>query len=384
MKELLQKRKYIIIIFLLLGPILDVASFYGTSISIIIRGIYLVTIILLLLKSKRNTMWLILLIIFSVISFSYQSLYLKYSIFSNLSLVLKFLYLPCSILYFKEYLFPIKKDRVLTYILLTYTGLFIVSYIFKIGASAYLLTDGKMGFKGLFSSMNEFSAIIVGLLPIVTTYLKNNKKYLLLVLAIITSLICGLLTGTKVLLAGIIFTVIYLLYQEKEKLFFSKNLKQKIIIFSSIVILLFGGVFLFTKTRTYKNMIIQKDFFNVDNVLSIEYVNKVIYNDRLSFLNDNYDYFKTQDLSKKLLGIGNNDIKMVEIDIFDIIFRYGIIGFLLFIISVFKNLNFNKLKQVEKVSLILLFIASLTSGHVLIYPAVCIYIGILTAKNMIE
>ena len=377
------KKEYLIIIFLLLGPFLDVASFYGLSFSVLIRGIYLAVLIGHLLIKKKELKVLLPLLVFSIVCFLYQTFYLKYGIVSNISMILKFLYLPVSIIYFKNYLFPIKKEKVFSIILFIYVGIYLFSYVFGIGADAYLETDGKSGFKGLFSSINEFSAILVGLLPIVTTYLKKEKKYLFMVFIIILSLLCALLIGTKVLLGGIVFTVVYLLWQER-RLFFDRSNSVKIGIILGIIIIIVSSMFLFTKTRTYQNMVIQNNFFKVEKVFSLEFVNKVIYNDRLTFLNDNYHYFLKQGFSSKVLGIGisDYDIKMVEIDIFDVLFRYGIIGFIIFFGSLISLINFKKLEQAEKISLILFFLISLTSGHVLIYPAVCIYIGVLSSKNI--
>lgn len=371
------KSSYLVIIFLLLGPILDVTSFFGFSISILVRGVFLAGVTLYLLIKKKYLKVLIPLLVFSVISFLYQVLYLDFGFMNSISSILKFMYLIVSIMYFKDYLFPVEKEKIFTVILFTYVGIFLLSYVTGIGADAYLESDGKSGFKGLFSSINEFSAIVVGLLPIVTTYLKSNKKYLLMVFSIILSLVCALLIGTKILLGGIIFIVLYLMWLERKMLFFDRSKKVKIGIVLLILVTLIAGGILFTKTRTYQNMVIQNNFFKVESVFSFEFVNKVVYNDRLSFLSNNYDYFIKQDLSRKLLGIGINDynIKMVEIDVFDILFRYGLVGVIMFIGSICCLVRLKELKEVEKISFILFIIISLTSGHVLFYPAVCIYIG---------
>ena len=166
----------LIIIFLLLGPILDVLAFYNLPVNIIFRGIYLVCIIFLMLKKKENIKYLVVLTIFSLVLFLYQHLSLDYSLTTNISNIFKFIYLPCSLLYFKNFKFnKYKKETILSIIIFTYVGSFIMSYITKIGANAYLDTDGKTGFKGLFSSINEFSAIVGGLLLLVSSYLKENK-----------------------------------------------------------------------------------------------------------------------------------------------------------------------------------------------------------------
>lgn len=376
-----KKLNLLVIIFLLLNPILDVTSFLNLPFSIIIRSLFLVGIVLYLFINKKELKLLIPLLIFSIISFIYQYFYLKFGLTETVSSILKFLYLPVSILFFKNYSLTIEKSKIETIILITYLGIYLFSYLFKIGANAYLPTDGKSGFKGLFSSINEFSAIIVCLLPIVVNYLRSKKNYIVLIIILICSSIASLLIGTKVLMGGIIFTILYLIWNEKN-FFLRQSKKIKIMVISLFVILITISGFLFTKTRTYKNMQVQQDFFKVDNIFSLEFINRVIYNDRLTFLDDNYTYYKNQNIDKKLLGIAinNNDIKMVEIDIFDILFRYGIVGIILFVSSII-TINFKEIKVYDKISMILLVIISLTSGHVLIYPAVSIYFSLAVAKD---
>lgn len=375
---------YLIIIFLLLGPILDVFSFYNNPINIIVRTVFLISIIIYLLLTKKEYKYLLPLLVFTLVLFIYQYLYLHIGLVSTISNILKLLYLPVGMLFFKNYIVPTNKNRLLTVILFTYLLIYYFSYITKLGANAYLDTDGKSGFKGLFSSINEFSAILVCLIPVVFTYLKNNKKYLLLITLILLITGCSLLIGTKVLLGGLIFGIIYLLFQERDKLFFNRSPKTKVIIILLALLTLVSGTFLFTKTRTYKNMLVQNDFFKVENVLSFDYLNKIIFNDRFSFASNNFNYFKNQDLSHQLLGISLQDtnIKMIEIDILDIIIRYGIIGFIIFTTISILIIKDTSPTIDSIISLILLVLISLTSGHVLFYPAVSIYFGVLLSRGV--
>lgn len=372
----------LIIIFLLLGPLLDVGAFYNLPINNIVRGLYLLLIIFLIFKNKnkQSIKLLLVLLIFSVAEVLFQRFYLSFNYMETISNVLKFLYLPVSILYFKDLtLKKYNKEKVLSIIIFTYLGIYLLSYALGIGANVYLDTDGKSGFRGLFTSINEFSAIVVGLLPIVANYLKKKKEYILLGLLFILAISCSLLIGTKVLLGGIIIILLYFLYQEKNK-FLKQELSKKIIVTITGFLLIILSLYLFTKTRTYHNMWIQQSFFKTNNIY--DFINKVIFNDRLSFLINNFNYFKTSNIFNYLLGIGlsNSSIKMVEIDAFDILFRYGILGFSIFA-YVFSRLPLKKLSNIEKFSLILIILISLTSGHVLIYPNVCIYIALLATRN---
>ena len=371
----------LIVIFLLLGPLLDVSVFYNLPFNLIVRGIYLLIIIFTMLKKKKSFKILIPLIAFGLLTFIYQLSYLDFNMMDSFSNTFKFLYLPCSILFFKDYEFKkYKKEKMLSIIIFSYIAIYLFSYLTKIGASAYDENDGKTGFRGLFTSINEFSAIIVGLLPIVTIYLKDKKNYLLLSILFILSIICSLLLGTKVLFAGIIITLVYLMYVERKRIFNKNKLENIGIIIGCILGFILIG-YLFTKTRIYDNMEIQRSFFDADNIFSFRYLNKVIFNDRLTFLGKNFNYFIHSNVIEMMLGIGlsNSSIKRVELDIFDVLFRYGIIGISLFILPFIKT-KYKEIKKEYKLALILLLLISITSGHVLFYPNVCIYIAFVFSR----
>ncbi len=368
-------------IFFLLGPWLDVASFLnigGTfSLSVILRTLFFGILFIQLMKRKNCFKELALIFGVGGILFFYSVFLLKQGMFSSLSATLKLLYLPMLLLYFKNYSWEGDKYRILEIVLFTYLGIFLCSYLFGFGADAYLETDGKSGFKGLFSSINEFSAIVVSLLFFVGTYLKREKKYLPLILLFILSFWVSLLIGTKVLLGGILLTLCYFLYLERKFLFLDRSLQVKSAIVLLAVVFLLGGGFLFTRTRTYQNMKIQQDFFQVTNIVSYDFMNRVLFNDRLTFLKDNFDYYKEQSPVKQILGIGISDyeVKMVEIDFFDLLFRYGVFGLLFFVVVFIVWMPWKCMKIEAIFATILLLLISFTSGHVLIYPAVCIYFG---------
>lgn len=368
-------------IFLLLGPILDVMSFLEVggkfSVSIIVRTLFLGFLILLLLRKKESYLELGLVFLVSAFLFGFSYFILKQGFVVCLSSILKLIYLPIVLLYFKNYTWDSDKMKTLEIVLFMYLSIFLLSYITGVGSNAYLETDGKSGFKGLFSSINEFSAIVVSLLFLVGTFLKKNKNYIRLSILILFSLITSLLIGTKVLLGGILFTLLYFIYLDRKKIFFNQKVQVKVLICIISLVFLIGGGFLFTKTRTYQNMKIQQNFFHANHVFSYEFLNRVVFNDRLTFLEENFEFYKEQNISKKLLGIGigEYEVKMVEIDIFDLLFRYGMIGVSLFMFIFIFRMGFQSMNIEALISSILLILISCTSGHVLFYPAVTIYFG---------
>ena len=76
-KKMNKKLNLLIIIFLLLGPILDVTSFLGLPCSILVRSIFLIGIILYLLWYKKSLKLLIPLLAFGLVNLLYQYLYFK-------------------------------------------------------------------------------------------------------------------------------------------------------------------------------------------------------------------------------------------------------------------------------------------------------------------
>ena len=95
-------------------------------------------------------------------------------------------------------------------------------------------------------------------------------------------------------------------------------------------------------------------------------------------MQDNYEIYRSASTSDKFLGLGNlSDQKFVEIDWFDLWFRFGIIGIISYITMIFYYIKNRKLTKSGYFSLILFLAIATTSGHVLFYPAVCIYIALL-------
>ena len=103
----------------------------------------------------------------------------------------------------------------------------------------------------------------------------------------------------------------------------------------------------------------------------------MIFNDRLRFLNMNYNIYNKENIITKFLGIGfNYKFKTVEMDLFDILFRYGIVGLILTLSSIIYSIYKSK-NNFIRFGLIFILLISMTSGHVLVSPAVSIYLGII-------
>jgi glycosyltransferase involved in cell wall biosynthesis len=135
------------------------------------------------------------------------------------------------------------------------------------------------------------------------------------------------------------------------------------------------------KMNIYENIKTALNHYNVNSVsdlLSIEQVDHIIFSNRLTYLNDMNITYQNSSSLEKLLGISDiNKYKNVEIDIFDIFYSIGIIGFSFYLIFLLYSLKQAKLKPVYKLSIILIFVISCLSGHVLLSPMVTSYIALL-------
>ena len=86
----------------------------------------------------------------------------------------------------------------------------------------------------------------------------------------------------------------------------------------------------------------------------------------------------SENIFSKLFGIGYfSSVKLSELDCFDILFRFGCFGFGIFIWMMSFLFKMLKRKKWSIIGIVLLLLISMTSGHVLLSPAVSLYFGML-------
>lgn len=378
MKNKLEK---ILLIFILIQPLLDVDAAIETNsitFNMIIRSLFFISALIYIFIKKKFSVYNIVLGLGFILYFINYILG-DYSIISYFSNLMKLFYLPVSIEFFMCIKNSFINDKTFIYIIFLYLIIFLLSYITGLGYDIYIETDGKSGFKGLFNSVNEFSAIISCLYPICLKYFVDKKNIIISILLSIFMFLCCMLTGTKILLGTLFLSLFIVFIPYIGKWFKKLSLKKKVISIISSLIIIISLCYGFTFTRTYKNMKIQADFFETNNILSYKFFNKVIYNDRLSFVEKNNNEYINSNIRSKVFG--DDYSKLAEIDLFDITYLYGIIGLVIIIftfIYVFKTV---KLRGIYLYSFLLLILISLTSGHVLFYPAVSIYFGLILFNN---
>jgi len=417
-------RKKIINLFLLLLPIVDLITALSTrlfplplSIGIVIKGVFLIYLIIYLIFYNFSKYKKISLIYISII-FIYELLYFIfkiptlniYSFILELIGQFKFLFYPITLISFlciyEQYNFNKKEIfKILIINIFTYILLMILPLITNTGFDTYTYNTSLKGSVGWFYSANELSNILVLLFPFIyfLNYKINNYIYYFinLILLIIISFI-----GTKtsfigiILVSFILFIIVFIKYFRNG---------EKIKIFNSLLIFILALTILsnnniFTNYNTINKYQDQQEQEIIKNILSEEkeieinkkYKNnkiyeffekygKVLLSDRDVYLKKTiYDYSKEYNYKTFLTGLGltkNGEyVKLIEIDIFDLYYYYGVLALIINIIPVifllylfFKTKkNFNMFINILVIGLGYA-IASIC-GHILMAPAVSIYL----------
>lgn len=403
----------IIYIFLLFTPILDLIT--SLSLNVIHLSFNYITIIKML--------FMFLLIYEVIIN---KSKYRKITIMYLLAILIYFIMFLTTIVlnkpinfllfevtnFFRTFYFPIclvcifniydtKKlnidEKLFFYIFITYILLMFIPIITNTGFNSYAYS--KEGTTGWFNSTNEIGGIVSILLPVGLYYLYNKKNKLLILIIGLTSLFTLFKMGTKVpiLSVGIVLTLLFIRYLvDIIKNGQVKKIGLILILFISVIV---GSIIIVPKTTFYKNIMIHLNFLKVDEVsdfASTRIIDKFVFSDRISYYAKTKNNYLKSTMYEKINGIGYTEyyfndpeyIKMIEMDYFDIFFRHGLLGFLIYfipyiyiLINVFKNIF--RLKELDLkryllfISLTLILILSLFSGHIIVAPSVsfvCIFI----------
>ena len=403
----------IITVFIFLQPILDVLTAISIkkfninlTIGSITRVIFLLFCIYYLVflsknYKKKNIIFLLLLGIyftsFTIITLVYKDInILPYEIKNTLNTF----YLPITLISFLEIFKEHKIKFKLKNIIITFSLYLIFIIIPAITNTSFLsYSHSKLGTVGWFLSANAVGNILSFLLPLVIWYLiKICKNTFIKIIIFITTLYVFINMGTKVPILSLmiiaITNIIYFLILNIKK----KNYKIVSISIIAVIMTSIITIILIPKTTFYKNLEIHRKYLGIDNYTEIltnyDHINNFIFSERLTFLSNTHESFKNSHLPEKILGIGyienyntpKESTKTIEIDYVEIFYRQGIVGTILYffvfvkvlIITLKKITNkFNLLNIEYATSIILILLLSLFSGHILVTPAVSIYISLL-------
>ena len=181
-------------------------------------------------------------------------------------------------------------------------------------------------------------------------------------------------------------TLLYLLIPFLYKYYKKFSWKYKICFIGVVVLILILGCLILPHTPVYKNIALALDYFKIDssNIFSYYGINKMIFSGRLEFVVNIFKEVRWLGPLYYILGIGKSiliSLKGVEIDLFDILFTLGILGFIFYLVFMYNSVKDTKLSGVYRYTFILGLLISLIAGHVLISTNVSIYLALLFYYN---
>lgn len=372
MKKIFDK---LFLILLICGPILDTITYYQIknnmtfiSISLFVRSLIVAISFLYLLFKKDERKFLILFIIYVILNIS-LNLFRGNSLVSEVYGISIIFYYIILGHFFSNYKNELINDRLITYIYLLYLTIIVITRIIF----------GQISF----NSINDVSSILIGLLPIVLNYLIRKKNYGLGLIILGELIGAILILGTKTTFFGFIIVILYFIIKYIKEHYKKISKKKLLLIIALLVIAIPIIGYIFVNSYAFERIMKNINFFKTYN-FDYNFINKVIFSRRLEFLLDLFKLYSKSSILTFIIGLGStllNNLKYVEMDIFDIFFRIGILGTIVYLLFFIKLLIKNKLKGVYLFSMILFIFISLFQGHVFISVCVSIYPALLFLLN---
>ncbi len=368
---------FIVSFFILLQPLIDVIiglcssnmvlAFIASLIRIFVLGFFIYYLIFINNSKSKKKVICLLSIIFAYLLFYF--VHMNYS-FNEIKLALKTFYFPTLF----PILFLIKEEegkfidtKYLLISLFTYSSIIIFGFITNTAFQSYQIV--KEGTSGYFYAANEISGIIAILLPFVFEYVFKRIDYKK-VLYLLTIILSIFIMGTKTPIISLIICSIYYIIKS-----INKNNYIKVTITSLVVIIILFVIL--PITPIYKNTLIHASFLKLNSIKQLieepSLLDHFILGSRLKFLNENTEIYMNSDIDDKLLGIGyTENIKLSEMDLNDIFYRQGIIGFIIYFVSIFYILFINggKINTKYLLSVLLILLTATIVGHIITAPAV--------------
>ena len=291
-------------------------------------------------------------------------------------------------------LFSIRKELKITSLSLVITLCLYLILIFiplalGVGFESYAIT--KEGTLGFYNSANEISAIIAILTPILFIIFYESKNVIFKLFITFIYFVVILSVGTKTPLLALIISLcvvfIYILYKAfKDKKYHIVTTFTAIVVALAIVVIVIAP-----RTSFYKNIEVHLDYLKVDNIFDIfkeeRLVDHFIFSQRLTFLHNKDRLYDNANPYQKLFGIGyykdnGKELKSIEMDYFDVYYNQGIVGFIIFfapyiyvLISVIGERKMFSFRQLMMyLSLFLVIILSLFTGHIITAPSVSLIV----------
>ena len=284
------------------------------------------------------------------------------SIYNSLAMILRISLAPIIYIYIQE--IYIKKKGKIYIERIIKVNIFVLCINLLLGLIGYgenTYDDGGFGIKGFFYDGNALGALIFCIF--VYFYLTRKKNKLLTIFFIII----GIIIGTKVSILGI---MLYLLF---VNVFGRKKYYTILIIFLislSLYVLYINNVFAYHIEKMKLLYTLYKG-----NILTI-----ILSGRNIDLLKHIKYYNENFNILQFLFGYGYlSNMKIIELDLFDTFFSYGMLFFssifIFYIYIIIKNRHNKKIFLFNVIYLLI----SMTSGHVWYNTSSALFFGIINA-----
>ena len=331
----------------------------------ILKGLFVIiaSIYLFYKNYKKKEYWYLygIFIIYFLLYGSYLVFNKPNTIFIEFINVIKIFYFPFLVLFFSQCENKELSKKLFFYYSLCFLLMYLIPYPLGLGHNINEIYENKNLYLSYFYVGNELVNIFVLVLPIGFLYLKDKKRIYLLGYLILAFLMI-LLLGTKTMYLSFLFVIGYFLFKKRE-------------MFKKYLVIILILLLLLPQSSLYKNIKTSLEYYHIQKVSGLSFV----YN-----LHKNY---QKEDISGKIFGMGRQKImtmKDAEIDIFDIFYSIGILGFIIYLVFFAFVINKAKLKGIYAYLFWLLILISLFSGHVLLSPMTSSYLAIMVGINYNE
>ena len=375
----------LLVMFLYFLPFIDLLTSIATweskaSIGLILKGLFVIiaSIYLFYKNYKKKEYWYLygIFIIYFLLYGDYLVFNKPNTIFIEFINVIKIFYFPFLVLFFSQCENKELRKKLFFYYSLCFLLMYLIPYPLGLGHNINEIYENKNLYLSYFYVGNELVNIFALVRPIGFLYLKDKKRIYLLGYLILIFLMI-LLLGTKTMYLSFLFVIGYFLFKKRE-------------MFKKYLVIVLILLLLLPQSSLYKNIKTSLEYYHIQNVsdlLTFQNIDNVIYSNRLSFVYNLHKNYQKEDISGKIFGMGRQKImtmKDAEIDIFDIFYSIGILGFMVYLAFFAFVINKAKLKGIYAYLFWLLILISLFSGHVLLSPMTSSYLAIMVGINYNE
>ena len=417
--------------YIILQPIIDILTSLGVrygggsvTLGVVVRAVFVGVMVVYMMLFYHGKHEKIIKVYVGVISL-YGILFLAhaalcsgtYTIITNIKMFIKmyyFLYVLLGFFCMYQQHRYIVSDWLLAIVYCEYT---ISIFLSAITNTSFVTYDYGKGYCGWFYAGNEVGAIISILSIVALVFaIKSSRTYLWLIIGGLCAF-NGTYVGTKVPLLASAMAIIVLCVISLIQIMLYKNNSAKII--RCLVILLAYFVLYLCNsparqnneimvTEHYETNVVEKEK-EEENVLeelkrddnkAYLIVNWLLSN-RLVYAEKTVERYSVGTMSEKILGLGysykiesNVNNSLIEMDFLALLFNHGIMGCIIYIVPIcyfavycikriwkFRKLFWKRDNVIVYAYGILIGLAcAVVAGHVLIAPAVSIYLAILIVK----